>query len=82
MKRVELCKQDRLNSPDKGRQKLAETSTLFRETNNLENYIIVPAVSSEKRRYVPMGFMDSGTLSTNLNIIIPNATLYHFGKLT
>lgn len=82
MKRVELCKQDRLNSPDKGRQKLADTPTLFRETNNPDNYIIVPAVSSEKRRYVPMGFMDSDTISTNLNIIIPNATLYHFGILT
>ena len=82
MKRVELCRQDRLNSPDKGRQKLAETPTLFRETNNPDNYIIVPAVSSERRRYVPMGFMDSETISTNLNIIIPNATLYHFGVLT
>ncbi|MBO5572050.1 MAG: methylase [Ruminococcus sp.] len=82
MKRVDLCRQDRLNSPDKGRQKLAETPTLFRETNNPESYIIVPAVSSERRKYVPMGFMDSDTISTNLNIIIPNATIYHFGILT
>ncbi len=82
MKRVELCRQDRLNSPDKGRQKLAETPTLFRETNNPESYIIVPAVSSEKRRYVPMGFLSAETISTNLNIIIPNATLYHLGVLT
>ncbi len=82
MKRVELCKQDRLSSPDKGRQKLAETPTLFRETNNPESYIIVPAVSSERRKYVPMGFLDEETISTNLNIIIPDATLYHFGILT
>ena len=82
MKRVELCRQDRLSSPDKGRQKLAETPTLFRETNNPESYIIVPAVSSERRRYVPMGFLDNETISTNLNIIIPDATLYHFGVLT
>lgn len=82
MKRVELCRQDRLSSPDKGRQKLAETPTLFRETNNPENYIIVPAVSSERRRYVPMGFLDNETISTNLNIIIPDASLYHFGVLT
>jgi len=82
MKRVELCKQDRLSSPDKGRQKLAETPTLFRETNNPESYIIVPAVSSERRKYVPMGFLDKETISTNLNIIIPDATLYHFGILT
>ena len=82
MKRVELCRQDRLSSPDKGRQKLAETPTLFRETNNPDSYIIVPAVSSERRRYVPMGFLDNETISTNLNIIIPDATLYHFGILT
>ncbi len=82
MKRVELCKQDRLSSPDKGRQKLAETPTLFRETNNPESYIIVPAVSSERRKYVPMGFLDKETISTNLNIIIPDAKLYHFGILT
>ena len=82
MKRIELCRQDRLNSPDKGRQKLADTPTLFREINNPDSYIIVPAVSSERRRYVPMGFLDGDTISTNLNIIIPNATLYHFGVLT
>ena len=82
MKRVELCKQDRLNSPDKGRQKLAETPTLFREINNPDSFIIVPAVSSERRRYIPMGFLGKETISTNLNIIIPNATLYHFGVLT
>lgn len=60
MKRVEKCKKDRLNgAPD--RQKLAETPTLFRETKNPETYVIVPKVSSERRRYVPMGFMDATT---------------------
>lgn len=45
-------------------------------------YILVPEVSSERRRYVPMGFMTPNILCSNLVKIIPNATLYHFGILT
>ena len=82
MQRIEACKQDRENSPDAGRRKLAETPSLFRETNNPESFIVVPAVSSEKRKYVPMGFMDKNTIATNLVITIPEAELYHFGILT
>ncbi len=81
LQRIELCKQDRLNSPDPGRRKLAENPSLFRETKNPKSYIIVPAVSSEKRRYIPMGFLDDNTIATNLAIIIPEANLYHFGVL-
>lgn len=82
MKRVEACKVDRETSPDAGRRKLAERPTLFRETNNPDAFIVVPAVSSERRRYVPMGFLDKDTIATNLVITIPNANLYHFGVLT
>ncbi len=81
MKRIEKCKQDRLKgAPD--RQKLANTPTLFRETKNPNNYIIVPATSSEKRRYIPLGFMDSKTIPTNSAVIIPEAGLYEFSILT
>lgn len=82
MKRIEACKQDRENSPDSGRRKLANTPTLFRETNNPESFIIIPSVSSERRRYIPLGFLGKDVISTNLNLIIPDATLYHFGVLT
>ena len=81
MKRIELCRQDRLNgAPD--RQKLADTPTLFRETKNPNTFIVVPAVSSERRKYVPIGFLDRATIPTNLVTIIPDASLYHFGVLT
>jgi hypothetical protein len=46
------------------------------------NYLLVPKVSSEKRQYVPMGFMDSQTIASDLVMVIPSATLYHFGVLT
>ena len=82
MERVELCRQDRLNAADAGRRKLADTPTLFRETNNPENYIAIAEVSSERRRYVPMSFLDSETICTNKLQIIPDATTYHFGILT
>ncbi len=82
MKRIELCKEDRLNATDAGRRKLADTPTLFRETKNPEHYIIVPATSSENRKYVPIGFLDISTIPTNAAVIVPNATIYHFGILT
>ena len=81
MERVTACREDRLAAPDPGRQKLADKPALFRETKNPSTYIIVPAVSSEKRPYVPMGFLTDDTIPTNLVTIIPEATAYHFGVL-
>lgn len=80
-KRVSLCKHDRLQgAPD--RRKLADTPTLFRELKNPERYIIVPATSSESRRYIPIGFLDYDTIPTNSVLILPDAELYEFGVLT
>lgn len=81
MERVELCKTDRENAPDAGRRKLAEKPALFREINNPDSFIVVPATSSERRKYIPMGFMGSETIATNAVITIPDATIYHFGIL-
>jgi hypothetical protein len=72
MKRIAACKEDRERAPDEGRRKLAETPTLFRETNNPESYVAVPEVSSEKRRYIPMSFLGTDTIPTNLLHIIGN----------
>jgi len=81
MERIQLCKEDRENAPDEGRRKLAMTPALFREQNNPESYIVVPVVSSENRRYVPLGFMSANEICTDRLKIIPEATLYHFGIL-
>lgn len=81
MNRIDNCRKDRLNgAPD--RQKLANTPMLFRETKNPDSYIIIPATSSEKRKYIPLGFLDGNTIPTNSATIIPNATLFEFGILT
>lgn len=82
LERVEKVKQMRLNSSDAGTRKLADTPTTFRETKNPDNYIVIPEVSSERRKYIPMGFKHSDTICTNKLQIISNGTLYHFGILT
>lgn len=81
MSRIQACKEDRENAPDEGRRKLAATPHLFREQLNPDTYIIIPSVSSERRRYVPMGFLKADTIPTNLVLIIPEATFYLFGIL-
>lgn len=82
MQRVEKVREMRLNSSDAGTRKLADTPTVFRETYNPKSFIIVPSASSERRKYIPLGFLGEDTISTNLNLIIPDAQLFHFGILT
>ncbi len=81
MDRIEKVREMRLASSDAGTRKLANTPMLFRETYNPKSFIIVPSASSERRRYVPLGFAGEDTISTNLNLIIPDASMYHFGVL-
>jgi hypothetical protein len=81
LRRVELCRQDRLaGAPD--RQKLAETPTLFREQLNPEKFIAIPVVSSQQRRYIPMGYLGKDVIAGNKLFIIPDAKLYELGVLT
>lgn len=82
LERVQKVKEMRLNSSAEGTRKLAERPHEFRETYNFDSYIIIPSTSSENRKYIPMGFMGKDDISTNANLIIPNATLYDFGILT
>jgi hypothetical protein len=77
--RIESVKEWRLNSSIK---KLAETPWKFNGTRTPDTYILIPKVSSERREYVPMGFFDKNTIVTDLNFMIPNATLYEFAILT
>ncbi len=83
MERVENVRKVRLASPSAGTRKLADYPTRFHVENMpKDNYIIVPSVSSERRRYVPMGFMSPEVLASNLVLIIPDAQLWHFAILT
>ena len=82
--KVTAVKEFRLSSKAKTTNGYAKVPHLFAQLTQPDNtdYIIVPRVSSERRRYVPMGFMASNTISSDAVQIIPYATLYHFGVLT
>lgn len=84
MDRVKKCQEARTNSVAAGIRKFAATPTLFAQITQPmgESYIIVPRVSSERRRYVPMGFLNPGTIVSDAVQIVPGATLYEFGVMT
>ena len=82
LKRIEAVREMRLSSSRIGTRKLADSPTRFSTENMPDtNFIIIPKVSSERRRYVPMGFMSPDVLASDLVFILPDATLYHFGIL-
>ena len=83
LKRVEAVRALRKASPSAPTQKLAETPTRFHVENIPDgNYLVIPEVSSERRAFIPIGFMTPDTLCSNLVKIVPNATLFHFGIAT
>ncbi len=80
--RVAQVRDFRLSSPKKATQESANTPALFQEIRQpSSDYLIVPSVSSENRRYVPMGYISKDVVTNNAVLIIPNASLYHFGIL-
>ena len=82
LKRVEAVREMRLTSKRTSTKKLADYPTRFQVENMPKgNFIIVPKVSSERRSYIPMGFMNPDAFASDLVFIIPDATLYHFGVL-
>ena len=82
LKRVDAVRELRSKSNRASTNKLAEKPTRF-QTENMPKgrYIVIPEVSSEKRRYIPMGYMDDSVLCSNKLRLMPEATLYHFGVL-
>ena len=81
--RVDAVKNFRLSSTKKATRKYAEFPLRFMELRQPEtNYILIPRHSSENRRYIPFGFVNSDIICGDANNMIPNATLYQFGVLT
>ena len=80
--RLEAVKESRIASPTKSVQEQSLTPQLFTQIRQPNvNYIAVPEVSSEHRRYIPIGFLDSETIASNKLYIIPESNLYIFGVL-
>ena len=83
MGRVESVRNYRLSSPSAGTRKIADTPTRFHVTNIPTGaYIVIPQVSSERRRYIPIGYMDDSVLCSDKVRIMQGGTLYHLGILT
>ncbi len=83
LKRMEAVKQYRLTSSSAGTRKLAAKPTRFHVENMpTTNFLIIPQVSSENRKYIPIGFLHPNVLCSDKVRLMPDATLFHFGVLT
>ena len=83
MRRIEAVRDFRLKSSAAPTRKMAEQPWRFFSTpHNESNYLLLPEVSSERRDYIPIGFMSPSVIAANTCLILPSATLYHFGVLT
>ena len=83
MKRIENVRRFRLASRSASTRNLAATPTRFHVENMPESsFVVIPETSSEKREYIPIGFMAPEVFCSNAVKIVSNATLYHFGVLT
>ena len=82
-RRIRAVRKMRLKSTDAGTRNLAETPRQY-HLNVLpaEKFLAVPEVSSEKRAYVPIGFLENPTVPSNTLMVVENAGLGLFGLLT
>jgi type II restriction/modification system DNA methylase subunit YeeA len=81
--RLKKVKEFRESSTRKDTRELANNPSQFAFVSHTESeYVIIPSVSSERRKFIPMGFMPANVIASNLCLIVPNAKLYHFGILT
>jgi len=81
--RLQAVKVMRLASTKEATQKWANFPSQFTENRQSKSdYIVVPSVSSERRLYVPVGFMSANVITSNLCLIIPKASKYHFAIMT
>ena len=81
--RVKNVREFRLKSTSEGTRKLADKPTRFHVENMPKtNYLLIPRVSSERRRYIPIGFISPEILSSDSVHMIANANIYQFGVLT
>lgn len=80
--RLESCAQARAKSPTPGFRAAADTPMLFAEIRQPDTrYLVVPEVSSERRRYVPIGYMEPTVIAANTVYVLPNASIYMFGVI-
>jgi len=81
--RVEAVRDFRKASTAEPTRKTADTPTrFFYVSQPKSNYIVIPEVSSERRRFIPIGYVAGDVICSNTNYLIPEPSLYVFGVLT
>ena len=81
--RLDLVKEMRLKSTKKSTNAWADYPSLFAEERQPESdYILIPRVSSERRKYIPIGFLNEENIVSDSAIALPNADLFTFGIIT
>jgi type I restriction-modification system DNA methylase subunit len=81
MKRVELVKNFRSQSIAESTRNF-QNHALFRQvTQPNSDYILIPSTTSERRKYIPFGFLSKEIILSNASFSIEKTTLYHFGVL-
>jgi hypothetical protein len=81
--RISKVREFRLKSAKQKTRELADFPTRFEVTTIPEQpYLVIPEVSSERRDYVPTGWISPPTIPSNLVHTMPDADLFHFGVLT
>ena len=83
MERIAQVREYRLNSPKAATRKKAETPMLFDEVRECtDDYVAIPKVSSENRRYIPMDYLSKEIIPGDKLFMVPSASKYTFGILT
>lgn len=83
MDRVDAVAVHREKSKRQTTRNLAVSPASFAEIRQPKTrYLLIPSVSSERRRYIPIGFMSPDVIASNLVLLVPGAELYHFGILS
>ncbi|MGA3281320.1 MAG: DNA methyltransferase [Smithella sp.] len=83
IKRVELVKEFRLASKAAATRRFARTSSLFCQIAQPKtDYLLVPRVSSERRKYIPIGFVNANVIANDQVLTVEDASFFHFGIIS
>ncbi len=83
LSRIDEVRKFRLASDRPATRELARTPSLFAFTSHEEStFLAVPSASSQNRLYIPIAFFSHDVIASNLCLIVPSATLYHFGVIS
>ncbi len=81
--RFRAVKDFREKSTRAGTKKMADLPYLFAEERQPENdFLVIPKVSSENRKYIPIAYLTKDYIVSDKTFVIPNTTLFHFGVIT